>query len=261
MNVLGGLLQRLLAKLGCQLTPFHARQIIPDLIPDPELYAGPEDFSRLFRPWLGEEFDRLLTPQITRNTGLSRQKLYLLWHLCRQTLSLEGDIFEAGTGSGGTARLILDCLLLQKVRKTLWLLDTFEGYQKIDCQKDGAHVRMNQFRGNSLEEVERLLANDTVPVRLIKGLIPATLGQAKTNRICLAHIDVNLYEPTLSATEFCLHRLVPGGIMVFDDYCWPATYSARKAIDEACGKVGQTIICVPESTQAFLIQSPSHRCP
>ena len=140
--------------------------------------------------------------------------------------------------------------------KTLWLLDTFEGYQKIDQKKDGAHVQINQCRCNSYEEVERLLANNEVSVNLIKGLIPATLAKVSTNKICFAHIDVNLYEPTLAATEFCLDRLVPGGIMVFDDYCWPATYSARKAIDEACADLKQAVICVPESTQAFLIRSP-----
>lgn len=257
MNIFRRLLQIPLARLGYQLTPVYFRQIIPEIIPDPELYAGPEDFLRFFRPWLGEEFGRLLTPQVTSNTGLSRQKLYWLLQMCRQTQDLDGDIFEAGTCSGGTARLILDYLVLQKVRKTAWLLDTFEGYQKIDRQQDGAHVEINQCRGKSYEEVERLLANDTVAVKLIKGLIPATLADVKTNRISFAHIDVNLYEPTLTATEFCLQRLVPGGIMVFDDYCWPATYSARKAIDEACGKAGQVVICVPESTQAFLIRPPS----
>jgi len=250
------MLQFPLARLGCRLVPFDRRQIIPEIVPDPDLYVGPEDFSRLFRPWRGEEFSRILTPQITGNTMLSRQKLYLLLHLCRQTLNVEGDVFEAGVASGGSARLMLDCLIGHQVRKTAWLLDTFEGYQNVDKCRDGAHVRLNQCRGNSLDEVARLLANDSVPVKLIKGLIPATLAEVKTARISFAHIDVNLYEPTLAATEFCLQRLVPGGIMVFDDYCWPATYGARKAIDEACGAVGQTVICVPESTQAFLIRSP-----
>ena len=249
------LLRAPLARLGYQLAPFSRRQVIPQIIPDPELYAGPEEFHRLFRPWLGEEFGRLLTLQITGNTMLSRQKLYLLLQLCRQTLDVDGDIFEAGVGSGGSARLMLDCLLRHKHRKQVWLLDTFEGYQKVDLKRDGAHVRINQCRCNSKEEVERLLANDTVAVRLIKGLIPATLAGVKTNKIAFAHIDVNLYEPTLAATEFCLQRLTPGGIMLFDDYCWPATYGARKAIDEACAVAGQIVICVPESTQAFLIRS------
>jgi hypothetical protein len=261
MKAIIRLLQIPLGRLGYRLASFNRLQIVPEIISDPELYVGPEDYSRLFRPWLGEEFSRLVGPQITNNSGLSRQKLYLLLHLCLQTLALDGDIFEAGVGSGGSGRLILECLQRQKVQKTLWLLDTFEGYQKIDRGKDGAHVQINQCKCNSYDEVERLLANDSVPVKLIKGLIPATLAEVKADRICFAHIDVNLYEPTLAATAFCLQRLVPGGIIVFDDYCWPATYSARKAIDEACAAVGQTVICVPESTQAFLLRSPAYSRP
>ncbi len=171
--------------MGYQLAPFNRQQIIPEIVPDPELYAGPEDFSRLFRPWLGADFSRLMTPQVTNNSGLSRQKLYLLLRLCGQTLDLEGDIFEAGVASGGSARLMLDCLLRREVRKTLWLLDTFEGYQKIDPMRDGAHVQINQCRGNSYDDVKHLLANDTVPIRLIKGLIPEHLRRLRPTKSVL----------------------------------------------------------------------------
>jgi len=65
---------------------------------------------------------------------------------------------------------------------------------------------------------------------------------------------VNLHQPTRAATEFCWDRLVPGGIMVFDDYGWPATFGARTAIDEVCAARGAEVICLPETTQAFLIK-------
>jgi O-methyltransferase len=254
MNLLLRVLQVPLARLGYQIAPSNRGQTIPEIIPDPGLYAGPEDFSRLFRPWLGAEFRRVLTPQVADNTMLSPKKLYWLLNLCRQTFHLKGDIFEAGVASGGSARLLLDCLLQERIQKSMWLLDTFEGYRKIDHQQDGDHVQLGQCRGSGKLEVEKLLANDAVPVALIEGMIPATLAQVKTDKLAFAHIDVNLYEPTLAATEFCLQRLVPGAIMLFDDYAWPATYGARKAIDEACAKARRSVICVPESTQAFLIE-------
>jgi hypothetical protein len=64
-----------------------------------------------------------------------------------------------------------------------------------------------------------------------------------------------LYEPTLTASDFVLQRLTNGGIILFDDYCWPATYGARRAIEELCAGNRQEVICVPESTQAFLIKT------
>jgi len=94
-------------------------------------------------------------------------------------------------------------------------------------------------------------------VRFVEGAIPGTLTQVQTQELAFSHIDVNLYEPTLTATEFCLERTVPGGILVFDDYGWPATYGARMAIDEACRKFSQSVISVPETSQAFVIKAHS----
>jgi len=253
-TVLKEVLDRSVGRAGYQLNPSNRAQLIPPEIPDAGLYAGPEDFSRLFRPWLGADFDRWFTPEVVQNTMLSRQKLYFLLKLLGLTLQLKGDVFEAGVGSGGSARLMLDCLTRAKSAKRMWLLDTFAGYQKVDEAKDGVHVRLNQCKCNSKADVERLLASDSARAHLIEGLIPATLAQVSTDAISFAHIDVNLYEPTLAATDFVLERLAPGGVIVFDDYCWPSTYSARKAIDEVCSRRRQEIICVPESTQAFLIK-------
>ena len=254
MNALKKVIRRSVGRMGYQLNPSNRAQLIPPEIPDAELYAGPEDFSRLFRPWRGPEYDRWFTPEIVQNTMLSRQKLYFLLKLLGLTLHLKGDVFEAGVGSGGSARLMLDCLVRAKSTKRMWLLDTFAGYQKVDPAKDGVHVQLNQCKCNSKADVERLLASNSAPVNLIEGLIPATLSQVNTNALSFAHIDVNLYEPTLAATDFVLERLALGGVIVFDDYCWPSTYSARKAIDYVCSQRRQEIICVPESTQAFLIK-------
>jgi O-methyltransferase len=186
---------------------------------------------------------------------LSRQKLYLMMKLLSQAIKLPGDVLEAGAGSGGSARLMVNCLADSKITKHMWLLDTFAGYQKVDTSKDGQHVHLNDCKCSSKEEVERLLTDQAATVHIIQGLIPGTLEQVKADKLCFAHIDVNLYEPTLTATDFVLRRLVHGGIVLFDDYCWPATYGARRAIDEVCANHRQEIICVPESTQAFLIKN------
>ena len=231
-----------------------ARNALPDALPDPESYFGPEDFSRLYRPWRASEAASYLTPEVLANTMLSRQKLYFLNKMLQGALSLEGDIFEAGTGSGGSSKLMLNAQHRHGTAKPMWLLDTFEGYQKVDPARDGAHVAVNQCRCRSFEEVQQLLADNRIHCHLIKGLIPETLKQVQAQKLCFAHIDVNLHEPTYAATEFCLERMVAGGVIVFDDYCWPLTYGARAAIDEVCAQFRQQVVSLPESTQAFLVK-------
>jgi len=246
-----------LERAGYRLHRINRGQILPASLPDPEFYCRPEDYSRLYRPWLSRDYDRVFVPEVVRNTMLSRQKLYLLLKLLRQTRTLPGDILEAGVGSGGSAKLMLNFLVEIGSPKQMWLLDTFEGYQKIDPAKDGRHLKLNECRCETNEYVERLLANEVIHVNIIKGMIPDTLEQVKTNRISFAHIDVNLHEPTFAATDFCLARMAKGGVIVFDDYNWPATYGARQAIDEVCSGRREEVICVPESTQAFLIKQES----
>ncbi len=242
---------RLLSR-GFLLEKINRTQVIPKVIEAPELYRRPDDYSRLLKPWHDPFYDGIFTPEVVSNTMLSRMKLYYLHRFITQIRDLPGDVFEAGTGSGGSSRLLLNEVKKQSLRREMWLLDTFEGYQKVDAVRDGAHVQVNQCRCASFEDVQRLLQEPNVPVRLIKGLIPATLAEVKATSFAFAHIDVNLHEPTLAAFEFCLKRLVLGGVIVFDDYGWPATYGARCAIDEVATKYGQNIIYLGE--QAFLIK-------
>lgn len=249
------MVKQTLAHFGYQLCPYPKHQVIPGNVPDAELYSGPEDYSRLYRPWLGAQYDRIFAPEVLQNTMLSRKKLYYLAQFLKQALPIEGDIFEAGVGSGGSGRLMLNLCLEAKVSKTLWLLDTFAGYRKVDAERDGSHVKVDQCKCENRDYVAALLQNKTMPVHLIEGLIPATLEQVKTSTIAFAHIDVNLYEPTRASTEFCLNRMPKGGVIVFDDYSWPSTIGARQAIDEVCAHFRQNIICLAESTQAFLIKS------
>jgi hypothetical protein len=207
-----------LEKVGFLVDRVNTGQVIPAHIEHPELYSRPEDNSRLLKAWRSAEFDPIFPPEVVTNTMLSRMKLYYLYKFLRQSLGIEGDIFEAGTGSGGSSRLMLNSLREAGVKKKMWLLDTFEGYQKVDERKDGEHVKVNQCRCESKEYVEGLLKNDSISVHVIKGLIPGTLAEVRAERICFAHIDVNLHEPTYAATDFCLQRMPPGGIIVFDDY-------------------------------------------
>jgi hypothetical protein len=245
-----------LYRVGIGIYPVNRRQTLPSKIPDLDCYTGPEDYSRLFRPWRSPDFLQLLRPEVRMNSMLSPQKLYTLRQMLLATLKFDGDIFEAGTCSGGSARLMLDATLAANRPKTFWLLDTFAGYQKIDAARDGAHVRIADCRGNSLNEVRNLLQPSPRPVHLVPGLIPDSLSAVTTEKLCFAHIDVNLHEPTRAATEFCLERMASGGIILFDDYNWPATYGAREAIDEIAAKWNHPVVSLPESTQAFLIRQP-----
>ena len=67
------------------------------------------------------------------------------------------------------------------------------------------------------------------------------------------HIDLDLYEPTSGAIEYYFSRMVPGGIIICDDYgslFWPG---AKKALDEV-GKAHGLKILSLASGQGVLIK-------
>jgi hypothetical protein len=69
-------------------------------------------------------------------------------------------------------------------------------------------------------------------------------------------MDLNASAPTQVALEYAYPRLVPGGVIVFDDYGWnPVSFEQRDVIDEFCRSVPESLIALP-SGQALLTKLP-----
>ena len=71
-------------------------------------------------------------------------------------------------------------------------------------------------------------------VSLVKGnvfeTVPAYLVQHPETRIAFLHLDMDVKEPTAFALRELYSRVVPGGLIVFDDY--NAVKGATDAVDE-----------------------------
>jgi O-methyltransferase len=66
---------------------------------------------------------------------------------------------------------------------------------------------------------------------------------------------VDLYQSVLDSIEFVYPRLVPGGILVFDDYGFPSCTRAREATDKAFTGRREKPIYLPTG-QAMVIKLP-----
>lgn len=77
--------------------------------------------------------------------------------------------------------------------------------------------------GLSEDEVADILSSKGFTnFKLIKGnvfdTLPTYLKDNPETRIALLHLDMDVKEPTDFALELLYDRVVPGGIIVFDDY-------------------------------------------
>ncbi len=133
----------------------------------------------------------------------------------RAARRLGGAMAEAGVLMGGSARLICEA----KGAAPLHLFDVFEGLQR-SAGAVGAAADIAAHFGPThgvAAEVARLLA-DYPEVHLHPGVFPQSAAALAGARFAFAHIDLDLPQGIRAALDFFHPRLLPGGILIADDY-------------------------------------------
>jgi O-methyltransferase len=165
---------------------------------------------------------------------------------------IKGDIVECGVWRGGSMIVAAKTLInLGDTSRTLWLYDTFEGMtaptehdisnkgttaaEKFEKRKLGDDS--SDWCLASIEEVQGNVSTAGYPsdkIQYVKGKVEDTLPAQAPPHIALLRLDTDWYESTLHELESLFPRLVPGGILIIDDYGdWSG---ARKAVDEYIAK-------------------------
>lgn len=153
---------------------------------------------------------------------------------------LRGNVAELGVHRGEFASLINRCF----PTRTLYLLDTFEGFDRNEFEKDqreGLTHRWQPFTTDVAEVVKRMPHADKVIIA--KGHFPETAAQLE-GPFAFVSLDADLYVPTIAGLEYFCPRLVEGGYAFVHDFNQPDYRGSRKAVVEYCRKdPGMT--CVP----------------
>lgn len=224
----------------------HKLEFPSSQMPDRDLYVPYINNWATFQPWIGSGFvDDLVATLLSagRMTLVTRDRLWVLKTAFEQTRTLSGEIWEAGVFQGGTALMLKRLLEIGRdtVRPTaLRLFDTFQGMpatrDDLDLHREG------DFADTSVEAVRSLVGEEDW-IHFHPGLVPESFAGLDDRSIRLAHVDLDIYEAILAACEFVYPRLVPGGMMVFDDYGFWSCPGARMAVDRFfAGKREQPLV-------------------
>ncbi len=165
-------------------------------------------------------------------TGVSDDRLYVLEMFARHCAHLIGDFAECGVWRGGTAMLLADVMAEEEHApdRQLHLFDTFEGMPK-SAELDPSGHSEGDF-ATSLESVKSRLS-PFANVAFHRGEIPTRFDSVADRTFAFVHADVDLYSSTRDCLTFFYPRIVPGGILVSDDYGFRLyEKSARVAVDE-----------------------------
>jgi predicted O-methyltransferase YrrM len=160
---------------------------------------------------------------------LTAAKINVLDELARSVSHLGGAAAEVGVYKGGSAVVIARAL----PGRRLYLFDTFEGLPE-PGPEDGM-LRQGHFAG-SVEDVTRTLSDHVSGTfSLVLGVFPHSAKGLEAERFAFVHVDVDLAESHRAACEWFAPRMVPGGLILFDDYGCPFTPGAKPAVDAFFG--------------------------
>lgn len=189
-------------------------------------------------------------PLYTRRTQLKRFLAH--YELFQHTVNLPGDIVELGVFRGTSLMSWANFMEIRNMgdrHKKIVGFDNFSGFENFD-QKDGALSNQSDkvdggFNSSDFETALRDVidiydGDRFIPykkrIHLVKGdiseTVPKYLNDNPGMRISLLHFDVDLYQPTKVGLEHLWPLVVPGGVVLFDEYGIPPWEGESKAIDE-----------------------------
>lgn len=176
---------------------------------------------------------------------------------------LDGDFVECGVSRGFLSSAIMEFLGWNSLGRTFWLLDTFDGLDlrnlsHEDCQCGAIKRNEDALKsGFYVRDVESVKANFSQwkNTRIIKGAIPETLNQVEARNVAYLHLDMNCSTPEVAAMNFFWDRLLPGAIVLLDDYAYRGCESQKHAMDVLAKEKHVMIASLPTG-QGLLIKPP-----
>lgn len=173
-------------------------------------------------------------------------KMLAHYELYKSVTALPGDVFELGVYKGASlVRLATFRNLLENdFSRKLVGFDAFGKFpkDKVTLESDMTFIeRFEKSGGDGLTkgEVDALLARKGFQnVHLREGnvfeTLPRYLEEYPATRLAFLHLDMDVKEPTQFALECLYDRVVPNGLIVFDDYA--AVAGETEAVDQFLSK-------------------------
>lgn len=166
-------------------------------------------------------------------------------------LKAGGDFVECGVFKGDMAWVVSQVVGIDRIPK-FWLYDSFEGFSPTWSSSDDypgnpgfLDFANEQYRIEGMYEYVLGRFADYSNVQVTKGFLPEALAQACPERIGFLHVDLNSPRAEIAVLEQLFDRVVPGGVIVFDDYGWKLFYKQKEAEDAFMDARGYRILELP----------------
>ena len=162
-------------------------------------------------------------------------------------MRLDGDLVECACYKGVTARIVCDYVDFgSQPDRGYFLYDLFEHDASMP------HHHMPEHGEGLFEQVKARFA-DLPNVVVSKGRVPDVLAEAAPEKIAFMHLDLNNAEAEIGALEVLFDRMVPGAVLILDDYGWLGYRPQKLAEDPWFAARGYKVLELPTG-QGMLIK-------
>ena len=222
----------------------------------------PRDYEPEFRELWELVRERTMTSHY-KAFGLYQAVHYVVRH------DLPGAVVECGVWRGGSMLAVAHQLSrLDAPIRDLYLFDTYEGMTaptdrdvQIRTRKSAEEVLATADQDSlvravaSLEDVREAFDHVAYPadrVHFVKGPVEDTVPDLAPERIAILRLDTDWYESTKHELAHLYQRLVPGGVLILDDYGhWQG---AKDAVDEFLDETGEPLLLLRAGTGRIAIK-------
>jgi O-methyltransferase len=238
--------------------PAHIKAISPWLPPGPLLSCTPQRYTENYQKYIerggkmrpADDIIGFVAQNPINAFDCARFFLFCLVIDLIATDRLQGDLAELGVDTGNSASVLARGA--QRLGKSIYLLDTFQGFAEQDFVGNEARHR-GGYTDTSLHRVTQIVDGDHV--RFIQGYFPASTARMPQDvSFCLVHLDCDLYKPFAAGLEYFWPRLVPGGFLLMHDYTTMHWEGVERACNEFFASKAESIIPIPDTSGTVVVR-------
>lgn len=208
---------------------------------------------------LNEHFEKyhISKSEICKNFQIYTRRIFLKrflahYELFSKVIDLPGDIVELGVYRGTTLMSWANFMEIRNMgdrQKQIFGFDNFSGFVDVHELDEASDTDIEKQQGGFDSSVFEEILEDAISifdkdrfipykprVKLIKGNIEETVPQFLNDtpgiRISLLHFDCDMYKPTMVGLDNFWDLVVPGGVVIFDEYGIRPWAGESNAVDE-----------------------------
>lgn len=189
----------------------------------------------------------------------TRWRAHIAVWSARRALKLPGDFIDCGVFTGALAQMICRLTDFKDSGKNWWLFDTWEGVPEAgltggDLAMAKAQNASTYHRHLGIFGHVKKTFSQWDGFCLVQGILPDTLAKAKIDKVAYLSVDLNNSLAEKGCIEGLWDKIVPGGIVLIDDYGWTDHRMQQDMWDDFASSKGELIATLPTG-QGLLVKS------